>query len=58
MMKERQSKITIPGILLLAAVIVIGVRLVAFSFVPWSLALVPMLAWVVSVAMRARQPTA
>lgn len=49
-----QSKITMPGVLLLVAVAVIGLRLVAFGFVPWSLALVPMVAWVVSVALRAR----
>jgi len=49
----RESKITIPGILLLVALVVIASRLVAFGFVPWSL--VPVIAWVVSVVMRARQ---
>jgi hypothetical protein len=53
----RQSRITVPGVLLLVAVTVIGLRLVAFGFVSWSLALVPMVAWAVSVAMRASRHT-
>lgn len=52
----RQSKITMPGVLLLVAVCIIALRCVAFGFVPWSLALVPMVAWVVSVVMRALRP--